>query len=116
MIRVIFKDLKRSEFLENVVVMKMQDVIEKFPDLHDHQVLITLSMENSPRHPGPDSFTAKLYITGRRFGRIVLEKSSHTMYASIADLSDVLLERLNRALDRARVRGRAQERRWRMSS
>jgi len=115
MIRVIFKDIKRSDFLENVVVMKMQDVIDKFPGLNDHQILVTLSMENSPRHPGPDSFSAKIYITGPRFGRIVIEKSSPTMYASIANLSEVLLERLNRTLDRARVRGRAQERRWRMS-
>ncbi len=104
MIQVVFKNLKESEFVKEAAIEKMKSMIERFPDLSDHKITSTLSMENSPLKPGPDLFTVKIVISGWRYKDLVLKKSGPNIYAAMAEVFDYALERLNRYGDKNRVK------------
>ncbi len=103
MIKVVFKNLEKSELAKNISIERLQTVVDRFPLLASHKMSITLSMENSPNQPGLDVFTAKLAISGRRFKWVIIEKSAPSLYQALADLVDHTLEILNRYGDRERV-------------
>jgi len=67
-------------------------------------------MENSSRKPGPDLFTAKVKILGEKFKHLGLEKGASSLYEAIKTVDDGMLELLNRAGDKQRVRARSQGR------
>jgi ribosome-associated translation inhibitor RaiA len=109
MIRVIFKNLEKSEIAKEAAINRIETIIERFPDLASHKIHTTLTMENSPLQTGPDVFSVKLFITGQRFKSVVIEKSSSSLYVALAEVVGHALERLNRYGDRARVKCRKRE-------
>jgi ribosome-associated translation inhibitor RaiA len=106
MIRIIFKDLEKSELARNLAMERISTVVERFPDLRGHRIDTTLSMENSPTQAGPDVFTVKLFINGKRYKSVVIRKSASSLYVALADVVDHSLERLNRYGDKDRVKKR----------
>jgi ribosome-associated translation inhibitor RaiA len=111
MIKVVFKNIDKSELAKDIVRSRLGETVDKFPELQAHHKLaVTLSMENSPLQAGPDLFAVKLVITGKKFDGIVIEKNAANLYLAVAELCEALLERLNRATDRSRVKNRAQAR------
>lgn len=48
MIQIKFKNLEKSEIACEIVHARMESLIEKFSDLEDSKIQITLEMENSP--------------------------------------------------------------------
>ena len=106
MMRIKFKNLYDSELAREAVEDRFQNALARFPDLENHRVTFTLSMDNSQFKPGPDLFKVKLVITGKKYSGVILEKSAMSLYLALADLSDHLLERLNRYGDRHRVKNR----------
>lgn len=106
MIRIIFKDLDESELAKDAVYNRTQATIDRFPDLEDHNLTFTLSMDNSQFKPGPDLFKVKLVVTGKKYGGIILEKSAMSLYVALADVSNHTLERLNRFGDKRRKKNR----------
>ena len=110
MIRIVFKNLEESELAKSVVQERLHTTLERFPDLIDHRMAVTLSMDNSPLKPGPDMFKVKLMITGKKYRNIVLEKSAMSLYVALAEVVDHTLERLNRFGDKQRVKSRAASR------
>lgn len=105
-----FKNLDKSELAQEIVKERMSEFYIKFPNLRNHDVRICLSMDNSFIQAGPDLFTAKLIVQGPHFRRLILAKSAPNLYEALADLDGHLLERLNRAGDRRRIKNRNQER------
>lgn len=105
-----FKNLDRSEFALEAANDRIGPLFERFPDLRPEQVVLTLSMENSPQQAGPDQFTVKFRCREGRYRGLLLEKSASNLYAALADLVEHLLERLNRFGDRHRVKERTQQR------
>lgn len=110
MIRVIFHNMDKSELVRQTSISRLRHMVEKFPDLDLHNITLTLSMENSPRHAGPDVFKACVRVRGAKYSDITLEKSAGNLYQAIAEVSDGMLERLNRFGDRQRVRNIRQQR------
>ncbi len=110
MIHIVFKNLQESELAKEAVTQHLSNTTDRFPDLVDHRMTVNLSMDNSKFKPGPDLFKVKLYIRGKKYGGIVLEKSAMSLYTALADLSERLLERLNRHGDKQRVKSRNQAR------
>ena len=49
MIKVVFKDLEKSDLAREAVEERFQEVMERFPALSESRIVVTLSMENSPR-------------------------------------------------------------------
>lgn len=110
MIQVKFKNLEKSEMARETVQERMATLTEKFPDLNDSKMQITLEMENSPKQAGPDLFKVKLHVARGRYDGITVEKSDSNLYVSLAEVVDHMLEVLNRFGDRARVKERKKAR------
>lgn len=108
MIKIIFNNLEKSEFTREFTLERIRTIAERFPDLNDHKISATLSMENSPTQAGPDVFTVKLFITGKRYRSVMIEKSGQTFFSALAEVIEHALERLNRYGDKERVRRRNQ--------
>ncbi len=104
MITVVFKNLDKSNLTKEAVITRLQETIDRFPDLAGHRMTVTLSMENSPQQAGPDHFTVKVHVRGKKYRDVLIEKSAMNMYLALADVNEHLLERLNRMGDRTRVK------------
>jgi len=111
LLNTVFKNLENSDLVRQQVTQRIQHWSEKFPDLAQHKITVTLEMENSSHKPGPDLFTAKVKITGEKFKHLTLEKGAATLYEAIKAVDEGMLELLNRAGDKQRVQARALERR-----
>jgi ribosome-associated translation inhibitor RaiA len=106
MIQIKFKNLEKSEMAREAAYERAEILVEKFPDLEQSKILITLEMENSPLKAGPDLFKVKLHVTGGRYDGITVEKTESSLYVALAEVADHMLEVLNRFGDRARVKQR----------
>lgn len=111
MINVVFQNLEKSQMTKEIVAERIGTAIERFPDLQDSDLVVTVTMENSPTQAGPDVFGVKVRSKGGRYGGILLKKSASNLYAALAEVCDYLLERLNRFGDRKRVKSIQQMRR-----
>jgi ribosome-associated translation inhibitor RaiA len=116
MIKVTFKNLEKSNLAENIVIEKMNFLVEKFPDLEQHSIQMTLSMDNSSSQAGPDEFGIKVQIKGKKFDGLILEKREKSLYLAMALVYEALLELLNRRTDKLRVKSRTQLRKVKYSA
>ena len=110
MITVNFKNLRKSELVKEAILDRLEDDLIRFPDLNDCRVFVTVSMDNSPEQAGPDLFRVKLRITSGRYKGIILEKSGINFYLALAEMNESLLERLNRFVEKKRVKRRGKAR------
>lgn len=108
--KIVFKNLEHSDLVKQFVEDRFEPLTEKFPHLRSHKMTITLEMENSPVKPGRDSFSARVLVDGRKFRGLNFTRTSPNLYAAIAESVDGMLELLNRAGERYRVRSRKQTR------
>jgi hypothetical protein len=102
MMRIIFRNMDRSQLAIEVISERMQSVFDKFQRLNSNDVTITLTMENSPIQAGPDLFCLKFYCNRGEFKGFAIEKRSPNLYIGLADLVDALCERLGRNAERHR--------------
>lgn len=116
MIKVTFKNLQKSSLAKDVVLGKMNTLVEKFPELKRHSIHLTLSMDNSSTQAGPDEFGIKVQIKGQKFDGLIVQKRAKTLYLAISDVNEVLLELLNRRTDKLRVKNRTQLRKAKYQS
>lgn len=100
MLKIVFKNLEPSQLARDIVKDKIEPVIEKFPFLADHNITLTLEMENSPNQAGPDLFTVSSMVTGKAFKNLKMKKSSQNFYLATAELVDGFNELLGRESDR----------------
>lgn len=110
MIQVKFRNLDKSELAREAVQDRVETLIEKFEDLGDSKIQVTLEMENSPLQAGPDLFKVKLHVVRGRYDGITVEKSDSNLYVALAEVVDHMLEVLNRYGDRVRVKERKRAR------
>jgi ribosome-associated translation inhibitor RaiA len=110
MIQIKFKNLDKSEMAREAVHGRIETLVDKFSDLNESKIQITLEMENSPVQAGPDLFKVKLHITRGRYDGIAVEKANANLYVALAEVVDHMLEVLNRFGDRARVKERKRAR------
>ncbi len=115
MLKVSFQDLTKSEFATQVVNEKIKHIEEKFPELKDHNLNFSMKMINSPQHAGPDLFSARLRIVGKRFKNLIIEKKAPNLYKAISQVFAIILERLNRSRDKIRSKQRSQIRKQQRS-
>ena len=110
MIHVKFKNLEKSESAQLAVEVRVNPLVEKFPDLSKSKIEVTLEMENSPVKAGADRFKVKLRVARGRYDGIIIEKSDASLYVALAEVVDHMLEKLNRFGDRNRVKERTRAR------
>lgn len=110
MIQVKFKNLDKSEIARDAVHERIETLVEKFPDLNESKIQVTLEMENSRLQAGPDLFRVKVYVSRGRYDGVTIEKANSNIYVALAEVVDRMLEVLNRLGDRGRVRAKKQAR------
>lgn len=106
MIHIKFKNLDKSEMAREAVQDRIEALKDKFPDLSESKVHVTLEMENSPTQAGPDLFIVKVRAFRGRYHGIAVEKSDSNLYVALAEVVDHMLEAINRFGDRVRVKER----------
>ena len=111
MLTIIWNNLTKSDLTRDIVQQRLDRIIERFPDLAQRRVTVTLSMQNSPQQAGPDTFNIKFRVSEGRYRGLAVEQSSHHLYAALALVVESLLERLNRHGDKTRMRRLHQARR-----
>ncbi len=110
MIRVIFQNLKPSEFVREIAVERVEQTLAKFPKLLQENTTIKVSMENSPVQAGPDVFKIKLFIPHGYRRPIVLEKAGKNLYEALATLNEKLSSVLEKTFSRQHDRRRLHKR------
>ncbi len=104
MINIIFKNLDSSELAKDITHEKISEIIHKFPKLRRCSITVTLSMDNSPTQGGADIFSVMFRCTSGPYKGIILTKSAISLYVALSEVSEHLLERLNRFGDKNRVK------------
>jgi ribosome-associated translation inhibitor RaiA len=94
----VFKNINRSEFIKEVAQDRVTDLLNKYPDLGNHELSVTFSMDNSPRQKGPDSFAVKILMRGRKFKNLILEKRDSNLYGALAKALGSLSEKISKGL------------------
>ena len=107
MIHVIFKNLDRSDLLQEAVVQRVSSLYDKFPQLKNHRISCTLKMANSPFQAGPEQFNVKIQIHEGPYKGIGLERKSMNLHKSLADSVDRMHERLKRHDEKKRKNQRS---------
>ncbi len=93
------------------VLERLEALVEKFPNLSKSKIQVTLEMENSPHKPGPDLFSVKVHLSRGKYDGITVDKANSNLYVALAEVTDHMLEKLNRFGDRVRVKEREKARR-----
>ncbi len=110
MISIQFRNLEKSEMAREAVIERLEVLVDKFPDLRESKIQVTLEMENSPTQRGPDLFKVKVHISRGRYNGVTVEKSDSNLYVALAEVVDHMLEKLNRFGDKIRVNERRKAR------
>ena len=110
MIQIKFKNLEKSELAREAVTERIETLVDKFPDLKESKIQVTLEMENSPAQAGPDLFKVKVHLSRGRYNSITVEKENSNLYIALAEVVDHMLESLNRFGDKVRVKERRKAR------
>ena len=101
--KIVFRNMDRSELARDIVRDRMEPAFEKFPNLRKGDVSVTMTMHNSPVQPGPDLFAVKFVCLSGPFQGLVMEKRAPNLYVAMATLVDHLLETLHRFGDRKKA-------------
>ncbi len=115
MLKIAFKNLDKSQLASDIVTERFELLLKKFPDLEDHNIEVYLSMENSPSQVGRDFFAVNVVFTGKKYGKLVVEKKNINLYVALDDLLLVMQETLNRKGDKVRVRRRTSSRKQKLT-
>lgn len=103
MVRVMFKNLKKSDFIEDILNERVEHVLSKFPEAtKGGTATAVVAMENSHLHKGADLFQVKLILLLKGMKPIILQKENGNIYQAVAVLCDRLLESLHRHFERRR--------------
>lgn len=111
MIKITFRNLEKSELAREAAMERIELIVDKFEQLRESRIHVTLEMENSPTQAGPDLFKVKVQISGGRYQGVRIVKSDANLYVALADVVDHMLETLNRFGDKARITERNKARR-----
>ncbi len=112
MIRVVFKNLEKSDIVRAITSDRIERTISKFSELARMAATVIVSKEHSCEHSGPDLFSAKLLLVGNGHKPVVLEKRAESLYQAIALVTDRATEIFQRILSKDRRTLRNKKRRW----
>lgn len=95
-IKVVFKNVDKSDFAESTIKERFSLLKEKFPEIARRRTTVTLSMDNSPKQAGPDLYGVKVQLRADKNQNIIMEKTAQNPYQALHLLFDRIHERLIR--------------------
>ena len=108
--KIVYRNLERSELIDTVVNERMESLFEKFPSMKFSKIVCTVDMDNSPEQGGRDVFRVKIKFKSGQYQGVVLEKSGMFFHQALADVVETLHERLRRFDEKKRTIKRSQRR------
>ena len=100
--KIIFKNLEKSNLTSNAVKERLEILFKKFPSLKPNDLECTLAMENSLIQGGQDVFNVKIHVRRGTYQGVVLEKSASNLYIALANVLESIHERFRRFDEKAR--------------
>lgn len=97
--RIVFKNMKSSDFAKTIIKERFSSIVEKYPSLKGHKITLTMEMDNSPTQAGPDHFNASVIVSGEVY-KIRIKRSSRNLYLAIANLAEQFNQLISRETDR----------------
>lgn len=118
MTKVIFRNLKRSDFIRSAVEDQLLHVQQRYAEELKGEPTVIVSMENSPRQAGADSFTVKILGLGRRLGFVTVHKSSADFYEALKTSIQGFTHILDKGIKKRRTKAKRERRRnsWALAS
>jgi hypothetical protein len=98
--KIVFKNLERSDFAFDAVKKRLNVIISKFPGLSKNDLMLTLSKDTSPSQSGAGVFRVKLQVLSGKYKGVVLEKGSSNLYRALAKTVERTHERIKRFNDK----------------
>lgn len=96
-----------TDALTNYARGKLDHLVEKLSGGRMTDLHVSMAIENSPQHPGPDVFRCRVQLHGKNIPDVVVTKSSNSMYKAIA----MVAKSLHRLLPARQARTRERRRR-----
>jgi|GEM_PF-4594504 len=112
MVKVIFKNLQKSEQVRSAAIEKVEKAIDKFALLEPVASTVILSRGQSRAHAGEAEFGVKLVLGGRGRKQFVVQKYGHSIQQVLSMALDCALELLLESFAKERVALRSERRRW----
>jgi ribosome-associated translation inhibitor RaiA len=115
-IKVVFKNLQKSDMVRDIAAERLEKMLSKFPDFDGLSSNVIISREHSPENAGINEYSVKLHIEGQGIKPMVLEKRAENFYQALALVSDRALELLHRAHEKDRLHKRQEKRKFKEAS
>ena len=112
MVKVIFKNLERSDLIREIASEKVEKALEKYAVVDPLASTVVLSREHSREHTGVDEFSVKLMVGARGHKPVIVEKRSTTITQALASVLDRAMDLLHQSFARERLGVRHERRRW----
>ncbi len=118
MTKVIFRNLKKSDLIRTAVESQITSIQERYAEELKGDPTVIVSMENSPRQAGVDSFSVKILGLGRRLGFVTFHKSSTDFYEALKTTIQGFTHVLDKGLKKRRTKAKRERRRqsWALAS
>lgn len=111
MVRVVFKNLVRSEMFASIAEQKVQEALQRYPIDVRRKIVLTLSTGVGTLKTGSGQFHAKLEVYRRQGPPLFVQKSSSSAYGALAGVIDIIPHLVNSLGDKVRVKERQLSRR-----
>jgi ribosome-associated translation inhibitor RaiA len=98
-----FKDLQTSEFVQNFIRAEINELIQKFPKIKNHRIEFLTSKNTSALGKKSDSYSTQLIINGKYYKKIFIKKYAKSVFDSVQEVMSLISSKLNSAGDRQRV-------------
>ncbi len=109
MVRVVFRNIEKSELMKDAIETKVSHILAKFPGLQNATTTVIAT-------PGPDSYHVKVVLLSRGLKPVILERDGEDANHAFSHLADRLFEVLHRSLERRREKTRSERRKWKESA
>jgi ribosome-associated translation inhibitor RaiA len=112
MVKVIFKNLERSDLIREIASEKVEKALQKYAVVDPLASTVVLSREHSREHTGVDEFSVKLMVGARGHKPVIVEKRSTSITQALASVLDRAMDLLHQSFARERLGVRHERRRW----
>lgn len=102
--KIIFKNLQKSEYISEYIKEKITTLFEQFPKMRSHHVRFLFSKNQTKNRKSTEAFATEVIITGKYYKNIFLKKQSMSLHTSLSDVLGLISHKLNNVGDKQRVR------------
>ncbi len=89
-LRVVFKRLGRSDFIENHIRRRIEYALERFREDRDLNAQVKVELENAHHRTGDETYKCQVNVKSKSITLIFISKKSSNLYKAIAETFEKL--------------------------